>query len=117
MGMDERTVFIPFNNPTAVTLAGLSGPPLEKGPLLDSFLEAGGVPALVQLLGGSTCRLTVVYTAALIHSMLLETRVGPSGTLGLSSARPERASEVCHRFRQSGEKRHMARKGSMYSEV
>jgi hypothetical protein len=106
MVTDGKTVEVPFNNPTAVVVGALCGATLEKGPLLDSFLREGGVTALLRLLSGSTCPLTGVYTAALVQSLLIDSRVGTLDTLGATAGRPGRPSKVCDRLLQSGEKRH-----------
>jgi hypothetical protein len=54
-----KTDLIRFNNPTAVVVAGLAAINPSSGPILDSFLEAGWVPAVVGLLKESTCPLTL----------------------------------------------------------
>jgi hypothetical protein len=44
---EDRTDDVYFNNPTAMAVVALGGMKLGSGPIFDSFLEAGGVSALV----------------------------------------------------------------------
>jgi hypothetical protein len=55
-----------LDNPTAVATQVLCGSMMTPGPLLDSFLEAGGIPAVLRLLRKSTDLAVLVYTVILI---------------------------------------------------
>ncbi len=95
----DKTDFIHFSNPTAmaaVALRVICVLELDNRPLLNSFLQAGGVAAVVRLLHTTPCPITFNDTAMLIHSMLawlLEQPETPGGFLGLAN-----------RFLEAGEK-------------
>jgi hypothetical protein len=84
-GLDGKFEATRFDNPTLLALGMLRGPAVQNGALLDSFLEAGGAPALVRLLGESTCSSTVNGTTQLIITFLQGPETGPSGTMPLSA--------------------------------
>jgi hypothetical protein len=94
MGVGDYIDVIHFNNPTGMAAAALSAAILSSGPILDSFLEAGGVPALVRLLRDSACPLTPIYAAGIIDT-LLRSQTGPS-------ARRGRPGELADRFLRAG---------------
>jgi hypothetical protein len=97
---DQRTDVLHFNNPTAVAVSALKGLCAKQSrPILDAFIDAGGVPAAVRLLEDSTCPLTVTYAAGFIES-LLDLLVHPSartmGSTGLADVL-FRSGEGCGR--------------------
>lgn len=95
---------IGYNNPTAMTVAVLAIV-LEFEPLLDSFLAAGGGPALVRLLRESTCPVTAKGTASLITLLLnLDGEDTPT--------RRARSSKLAEQYFKSGESITIAMSGS-----
>jgi hypothetical protein len=76
-----------IDNPTAMAVAFLCASGMRPGPLLDGFLEAGGIAAVVRLLRKSTCPDVLVYTCALIRHVLLAAHQdtgGPGSSLALA---------------------------------
>jgi hypothetical protein len=67
--------------------------------MVDSFLAAGGVSAVLSVLKYSTCSTTLAYTAGLIAGLMGDPRImalaEPSGTL-------EKARELADEFWLSG---------------
>jgi hypothetical protein len=57
---------------------------VERGVLLDSFVDAGGLAAVVQLLRKSRCPTTLACAATLMQR-LLDPQAGPHGRPGGSS--------------------------------
>jgi hypothetical protein len=79
---------------------------MRPGPLLDSFLEAGGIAASVRLLRKSTDPAVLVYTSFMISHMMNAAKVdgrGPGKPAGSSST-------LADKFNQAGalEKTHKA---------
>jgi hypothetical protein len=58
-----------FHDPTALAVAGLSAACSGSKPLLDSFFETGGIPAIVRVLADSRCPLTLGYTVDFIAAL------------------------------------------------
>jgi hypothetical protein len=65
----EGKTFCYFRNPTALALGALVSASPHGWPLLDSFLAAGGIPALVSLVKDSSCVVTL-YATLLIEGVL-----------------------------------------------
>jgi hypothetical protein len=74
-----------IDNLTAVAVGVLCAAVRQPGPLLDSFLAAGGTPAVVRLLRKSTCPGVLVYATFLI-TLMLNSPLHADGRPGLSSA-------------------------------
>jgi hypothetical protein len=91
----DRSDVLYFNNPTAIAVVALGGLKVESERFFESFLEAGGVSALVSVLRETDCPVTLFYTTAVIHR-LLESQVGLRET-------PSWCSEFADRFLQAGE--------------
>jgi hypothetical protein len=89
-----------FNDPSAVAVASLSTAVPYGGPLLYSFLEAGGLDALVRLLKESSCPLALGYTLHLIRQLM--TGGSPSPVA------PDWGQEVAHKFSHLGGWDHLA---------
>jgi hypothetical protein len=81
-------LLILFDNPTAVALASLTAACPLSGPMHDSFLKAGGVVTLLNLLSKSTCPLELGLTADLIRESLMDiaSLEAPSGHTKLADA-------------------------------
>jgi hypothetical protein len=86
-----HTKTVRIDNATAVAVGVLCAASMKPGPLLDSFLKAGGIPAVVRLLRKSTCPAVLVYTATLIGRMLESTGTDRS------------IMELSEQFHQAGE--------------
>jgi hypothetical protein len=96
--MDGKTEIVYWNNPTAMAVVAMGGiclPLTSSRRNLDSFLEPGGIPAVVRLLTKSPCRLTRLYAAKIIESLL------SSWTSVLEAQ--EWAEEIADLFFQAGE--------------
>jgi hypothetical protein len=65
----EGRMFRHFRNPTALALGAMVSAGIQGWPLLDSFLAAGGIPALVPVVGDSSCLVTL-YAALVIEGVL-----------------------------------------------
>jgi hypothetical protein len=100
----EGTTFHSFNNPAALAVSAICAANLRTWPLLDSFLDAGGIPAAVRLFGDSSCLVTL-HTASLIESMLnsqilpLAKAANPSEVVGV------RPGEIVDSLFQAGKPR------------
>jgi hypothetical protein len=77
---------------------------LQSSPLLETFLNAGGVAAIVPLLRTSTCPVTLACAAKFIE-MLLDPQGTPQGRSGY-------VSNLAESLLQSGELRHVVNCGS-----
>jgi hypothetical protein len=96
--VDGEVEVVRWDNPATLALAVLCGSVKETS-MRNSFLDAGGVPAIVQLLGESTCFDTLTHITTLIDA-LLETTTTSDGVL-LSSA-------IADLFLSEGEQSHVA---------
>jgi hypothetical protein len=92
----DDTEEIPFSNPTAVAVGVLWAGDMTHRPLFDSFIESGGIPAVVHLLSKSTCPVTLRYCGNLIGDML-DSQATSSGQRNKSSM------ELADKFFQAGE--------------
>jgi hypothetical protein len=68
--LEGQSGFLHFNDPNAVAIASLRGTPLHSGPMLASFLKAGGVAAALHMMNTSTCPLALAYTLELIGGLM-----------------------------------------------
>jgi hypothetical protein len=59
-----------MNNPTSMAVGVLCAAGMKPGPLLASFLEAGGIAGVVRLLRKSTDPAVLVYASSLISNMV-----------------------------------------------
>jgi hypothetical protein len=82
-----------FNDPTAAATAALVTAGRFAGPLLDSFLNAGGLPAVVRTLRESSCSVTLLYTVDLIEGLVGEE---------VPSGEPNHLCELAERCFESG---------------
>jgi hypothetical protein len=82
-----------YDDPAAVAIAGLVAIAPYNGPMLSSFLEAGGVSALVQMLNRTTCPLRIQYTLLLVEMLLSD-----DGTIGSN----DRRRTLADLFRKAG---------------
>jgi hypothetical protein len=86
-----------YNNPTAMAASALflaiTAEPTE--PILDSFLDAGGVAACVRLLREMPCSIAADQVAGRIMT-LVDAHIGPP-------ERPCRTEDIADRFFRSGE--------------
>jgi hypothetical protein len=61
---------LPFNNPTAVAIATLCASSPYTGGMLDKFLEAGSIPALLRMLCKTSCPLSSRYALHFIQELM-----------------------------------------------
>ncbi len=94
--MHGNTKVVEISNATAGAVQTLCAVDLHPGPLLDSFLEAGGISAVVRLLRKSTDPAVLVYTSTLIRRMM--DFANPDGDSGLSRL------ELAELFSKAGER-------------
>jgi hypothetical protein len=92
-----KTVYA--DNPVGVAVQILFASTMRPGPLLDSFLEAGGIAAVVRLLRKSTDGPVLVYTASLITHMVNATRLDGRER----GADPGSSLPLADQFNQAGE--------------
>ncbi len=96
-GVPGHARHVHIDNPTAVAVGVLYAAIGDPGPLLDSFLAAGDIPAVVRLFRKSSCPGALVYASTLIKRILLS----PSHADG----RPGRSSaELADMLQEAGEK-------------
>jgi hypothetical protein len=84
---------IHVNNPTAVAVLALSAATSCSGPVLDSFLEADGIAAVVQVLRESPCPATVGHAALLVQRLMAN---------NLVPGYADRTKELADKFLQGG---------------
>jgi hypothetical protein len=97
----DKDLCLKFNNkPTAAALAILSTFSPYSGSMLDSFLEAGGAHAAVQVLRHSSCQTALWGCASLIGGLLAHTGCMPKPA---SSGKVDRVKELADEFCRSGE--------------
>jgi hypothetical protein len=96
--VDGKREIVYLNNSTIAAVLAVGKICMQTKPSrrnLDSFVEPGGIPAVVRLLTKSTCRLTRVYAAKMVDSML-------SSWTGMLEEE-HLAEEVADLFFQAGE--------------
>jgi hypothetical protein len=97
----DKDLCLKFNDrPTATALAILSAFAPYSGAMLDSFLEAGGANAAVQVLRHSSCQTALWGCASLIGGLLADT--GCMAYLALSR-KLDRVQELADEFCRSGD--------------
>jgi hypothetical protein len=69
-GLHGNARTVPISDPIATAVGVLWTANMQPSGLLDSFLEAGGIPAVVRLLRKSTCPTVLVVTTGLIGSLI-----------------------------------------------
>jgi hypothetical protein len=99
MSIHDNTRSACIDNPTAVAIGILCASSMRPGPLLDSFLEAGGIAAVVRLLRKSTCPAVLVYTSKLISHLVLAAHQDPGGP----GRHPGSSLALADQFFQAGE--------------
>jgi hypothetical protein len=90
---DTECEIIHVNNPTAVAVLALCAATPCSGPVLDSFLEAGGIAVVVQVLRESPCPATVGHAALLVRRLMAKNMV---------PGYADRTTEVAEKFLQGG---------------
>jgi hypothetical protein len=90
---DGQPASVNFHDPTALAMAALCAICPESGPMLDIFLTAGGVTAVLWVLGYSSCQITLQFTVDIIVVLLANGGL-PSG--------PDRRQELADQLSQSG---------------
>jgi hypothetical protein len=84
-----------FNDPRAAAAASLSIAFPYSGPMLYSFLEAGGLHALVRMLGESSCPVALGYTLDLMEELI------KGGSRGIPAV-SDWGQEFAHKFNNLG---------------
>jgi hypothetical protein len=90
---DTECEIVPVNNPTAVAVLALCTATPCSGPVLDSFLEADGIAAVVQVLRESPCPATVGHAALLVQRLMAN---------NLVPGYADRTKELADKFLQGG---------------
>jgi hypothetical protein len=84
---------IHYHDPIPLALASLFAACPDSRPLLDSFLEARGVPVVLRVLRQSNCTIALGYSVEIIIKLL--SRADTPG-------RPNRCQDVAEELHQSG---------------
>jgi hypothetical protein len=91
--LDGQRHPVQFHDPSPLAMASLCAACPDRGPLLDSFLEARGVPVLLLALGQSNCAITLGYSVEFITKLLADADM---------PGRPEGCQELADEFHLSG---------------
>jgi hypothetical protein len=86
---------VTFHHPTAIAMAALCAARPDSGPLVKSFIEAGGVAVVTRVLAGSSCPITLTHTVTFILLLLLLNEDRPGGGA-------DQCQELVDRFFLSG---------------
>ncbi len=89
MRICEGEKLLHFDDPTVLALAALGVFRPYSAGMLDSFVEAGGVSAVMPVLKSSSCQTTLTCTAGLVGGLLADayTLVWQDPTWSLEKAR------------------------------
>jgi hypothetical protein len=98
--VDGEVEVVRWDYPAILALGVLCGP-MKETFMRNSFLDAGGVAAIVHLLGESTCSVTIAHITILIDTLLLSTLTRPS------RESPIMSPPIAERFLNEGEEGHV----------
>jgi hypothetical protein len=99
---DQKEV-LHFDDPTAVAISSLFSVP-DSNAMLDSFLEAGGIPVVLKLLRETTCPTTLAHAVDLLVRMV--------STHGRPNT-PDRCQELADQLHDAGGSDRMTQVGQI----